>query len=59
MIRAYRAELLSVGSDPRDAPDAVRHEPDGLLVVEDGLVVARGPYAELAEQFADVPMEIL
>lgn len=59
MIRAYRAELLSIGHDPRDAPDAVRHEPDGLLVVEDGIVIARGTCADLAGQFADVPAETL
>jgi guanine deaminase len=59
VIRAYRAELLSVAHDPRDAPDAVRHEADGLLVVEDGIVVARGPYAELEAKFADVPIELL
>jgi guanine deaminase len=53
MIRAYRAELLSVSRDPRDAPDAVRHEPDGLLVVEDGVVIARGAYETLADTYAD------
>ncbi|MEE4453319.1 guanine deaminase [Novosphingobium resinovorum] len=50
MIRTYRAELLSVA---HDAPDAVRHEPDGLLVVEDGVVAARGPYAELAGRYPE------
>jgi guanine deaminase len=35
----------------------VRHEPDGLLVVEGGLVVACGPYAELVPRFTDVPVE--
>jgi len=59
-LRAYRAELLSVSADPRDAGgDAVRHEPDGLLVVEDGLVVARGTYAQLAPRFAEVAVETL
>lgn len=53
MIRAYRAELLSVYGDPRDAPEAVRHEPDGLLVVEDGIVIARGPYETLADTYPD------
>lgn len=54
MLKAYRAELLSVAHDPRDAGDAaVRHEPDGLLVVEDGIVVARGPYAELAGKYPE------
>jgi guanine deaminase len=52
MIQTYRAELLSVAHDPRDAgPEAVRHEPDGLLVVEDGVVIARGAYAELAPHY--------
>lgn len=59
MIRAFRAELLSVSHDPRDAPGAVRHEPDGLLVVEDGLVVARGPYTDLAGRYPDVRTEQL
>lgn len=57
MIRAYRAELLSVAHDPAIDPDAVRHEADGLLVVEDGIVVARGAYAALAERFAGVPVD--
>lgn len=59
MIRAFRAELLSVDQDPRDVPHAVRYEEDGLLVVEGGVVIARGTYAELADQFADVPTETL
>ncbi len=55
-IHAFRGELLSVAHDPRDDPDAVRHEADGLLVIEAGLVVARGAYADLAERFAAVPV---
>ncbi|MBT0668201.1 guanine deaminase [Novosphingobium profundi] len=58
-LQAFRGELLSVARDPRDCEDAVRHEPDGLLVVEDGIVVARGPFAELAPRFADVALEDL
>ena len=58
-IRAYRGELLSVARDPRDHGDAVRHEADGLLVVEDGQVVARGPFDELAPRFETVPVEAL
>ena len=53
-IQGFRGEILSVGSDPLRDPLAVRHEPDGLLVVEDGLVVARGDYAGLAPRFAGV-----
>lgn len=59
MIHAIRAELLSVPHDPRDAPGAVRHEADGLLVIEDGIVIARGPYAELAGRYAAIPTERL
>ena len=53
MTRAgYRAELLSVPRDPRVAgADAAVHHLDGLLVVEDGLVVARGDYAALVPRF--------
>ena len=59
-IWAFRGELLSVGVDPLVAgAQAVRHEADGLLVVEDGLVVARGDYAALAPRFAGVPVERL
>jgi guanine deaminase len=58
-IHAFRAEVLSVARDPRDDPGAVRYDADGLLVVEDGIVVARGAYADLASQFADVPVEPL
>lgn len=58
--RGFRAELLSVPDDPAQAgPAAIRYHADGLLVVEDGLVLAFGPYAELADSFGDVPVEAL
>ena len=57
MITAFRGAILSVGSDPAIDPDAVRYDADGLLVVEDGIVVARGAYADLAPRFAAVPVE--
>jgi guanine deaminase len=57
--KAFRGELLSVPRDPRDDAAAVRHDPDGLLVVEDGVVIARGAYTDLAERFAAVPVEAL
>lgn len=53
---AFRGELLSVARDPALDPGAVRHEPDGLLVVEDGVIVARGAFGDLAPRFADVPV---
>jgi len=59
-VKAFRGEILSVPDDPAIAgAEAVRHFADGLLVVEDGLVVACGAHAELAERFADVPAERL
>lgn len=58
-IRAFRAELLSVARDPAADPHAVRHEADGLLVVEDGIIVDRGPYAALHARYPAVPVETL
>lgn len=59
-MKTFRGEILSVPEDPAVAgPEAVRHFEDGLLVVEDGLVLACGPYAELSERFAEVPAERL
>jgi len=57
-LEAFRAELLSVPEDPAQIGDAaIRHHADGLLVVEDGLVVAFGAYTDLAPRFADVLVE--
>lgn len=53
-MRAFRGELLSVPEE-----GVVRHEPDGLLVVDGGLVVARGAYEALAPRFGDVPVTAL
>ena len=59
-MKAYRGEILRVPDDPAVAGgDAIRHFEDGLLVVEDGLVLACAPRAELADRFADVPTEQL
>ena len=57
-IKAYRAELLSVPEDPLQA-GTVRHHADGLLVVENGLVVGFGNHADLAGRFSDVPVEAI
>ncbi len=58
-ICAFRGEFLSVARDPLRDPASVRHEVDGLLVVEDGIIAARGAYADLVDRFADVPIETL
>jgi guanine deaminase len=57
-LNAFRAELLSVPEDPARG-GTICHHPDGLLVVENGLVVAFGDQADLAPRFADVPVERL
>lgn len=56
MIHAFRAELLAVPDDPAQGGTPAHHD-DGLLVVEDGIVVAFGAHADLAPRFADVPTE--
>jgi len=58
-VRAFRGEILSVGNDPLHHADAVEYQADGLLVVEDGIVVARGHHAALASRFADVPTVVV
>lgn len=51
-LSGHRAELLSVPHDPRGAgPDAIVHHPDGLLVIEDGTIVAVGDYAATIASF--------
>lgn len=59
MIHAFRAEILTVPQDPAREPEVIQHYPDGLLVVEDGIVVALGHYADLAARFDSVPTERL
>lgn len=59
-MKAFRGEILSVPSDPLvEGPDAIRHYEDGLLVVEEGVVLACGPHVELAESFAEAEVEAL
>jgi guanine deaminase len=58
VLKGFRAELLSLPHDPRVAgTQALRHEADGLLVVENGIVVARGDYATLAPRFPGLTIE--
>ncbi len=54
---AYRAALLGVPRDPAgEGGAAIRYEPDGMLVVEEGRVLARGAYAALAAKFSDLEL---
>jgi guanine deaminase len=44
-VQAFRGELLTVPDDP-ELGGEIRHFADGLLLVEDGMVVSSGPYAD-------------
>ena len=58
-IQGFRGEILSLSHDPAEGPDAVRHEPDGLLVVEAGRVVARGAFDTVSPRFPGLAVERL
>lgn len=57
-LTAYRAELLSVPEDPITGATPLHHA-DGLLVIEDGIVVAFGAYDDLAPRYPDLSIERL
>jgi guanine deaminase len=44
-VQAFRGEILTVPDDPARGGE-IRHFADGLLLVEDGMVVSCGPYAD-------------
>ncbi|HQS69527.1 MAG: guanine deaminase [Novosphingobium sp. 28-62-57] len=50
-LQGFRGEILSLAHDPAEAPDALRHDTDGLLVVEDGRIVARGAFSQVSPRF--------
>jgi guanine deaminase len=53
-----RAELLAVLADPAIAgTDAIVHHPDGLIVIEDGIVAKFGDYTEIAAQQSTLAVE--
>ncbi|NML92169.1 guanine deaminase [Novosphingobium olei] len=58
-LHAYRGEILSLAHDPAEAPDAVRHDPDGVLVIKDGVIVARGAADDVLPRFPGVEVEHL
>ena len=49
---AFRAQLLTFNGDPAQSSNAAVFNDDGLLIVEDGHVVAAGAYAALSSQLA-------
>lgn len=57
-MQAYRAAIFHLLADPAasDGPAHAYH-PDGLLLVEDGVVTACGDFAELAPRLGQTPVE--
>lgn len=49
---AFRAPLLTFNGDPAQSGEAAVYETDGLVIVDDGKVVASGPHAALAATLA-------
>ncbi|MBU4434943.1 MAG: guanine deaminase [Alphaproteobacteria bacterium] len=58
-MQAYRASILHLLEDPTKSAAAVAFHADGLLLVEDGHVVACGDYAGLSELVGETPVEDL
>lgn len=59
-VRGWRAELVWTLGDPARDEAALRHVPDGLLLVEEGRVVAAGPCGELSQGLPEgTPVEAL
>jgi guanine deaminase len=46
---AFRSQLLTFNGDPAQSSQAARYETDGLLIVDDGKVVAHGAHAQRAD----------
>lgn len=49
---AFRAPLLTFNGDPAQSGEAAVYETDGLVIVDDGKVVASGPHSALAATLA-------
>ena len=59
-LRGWRSELVWTLGDPATNGAALRHFPDGLLLVKDGLIVSAGAWSDLAPTLSDeVPVEHL
>ena len=56
-MQAFRAAIFTPLDDPaRAGADAWAFHADGLLLIEDGVVVACAPYADLAPRLGDTPV---
>ena len=60
MKQAFRAPIYHCLADPGETGDAsaTQYLDDGVLVVDDGIIVALGPAADLLTEYADVPLEV-
>ncbi|MBL1174978.1 guanine deaminase [Pantanalinema sp. GBBB05] len=56
-LKAFRSSLLDFIADPfyQAEAESIRYLPDGLLVLENGIIKALGHYDDLQPQYADVP----
>ena len=55
----YRATVLDVPGDPFTDSGALRADDDAGLLVRDGVIAARGPFAPLQRAHPDEPVEDL
>jgi guanine deaminase len=46
-VQAYRADILHFIADPASSDDAYRWHPDGLLIVDNGVIQAAGEFDQL------------
>ncbi len=55
---AIRGPFLHLIDDPfyRPISDCLRYLPDGLMVVESGIILEIGPYADLKNRYAQLPL---
>ena len=59
-LRGWRSELCWTIGDPSDDEAALRHFPDGLLLVENGRIVEAGAWSDLSPKLAEgTPVESL
>jgi guanine deaminase len=57
-IRGFRAAFLDCIDDPfyHSEKDSIRYIPDGLLVIEEGLIKDFGTYQDLHQKYSDIPI---